>query len=304
MQVRKSFSRDHTRFGKFTAARFDGRFRLLKNAAATTLAAFFMASSPALGTIPANPVMIAPVERGPALWVIQDVDTTIYLFGTFHALDSQTKWFNRSVRAAFDASDELVLETLVPEDPAELHAILARHALAREPKIGEPVVTSDRAPSFVASAGQAMSAGRAAGMSVEQGADAVLRRAATASGKPVEGLESFEFQLRMFSSLPPPPKAAGRQASNAGGLLGDMQAAWRRGDNAAFAAVLGNVRAASPQTYKTLFSERNSNWAGWVAERMAKPGTVFVAVGTGHLIGPDSVQDQLAARGFRSARIS
>jgi uncharacterized protein YbaP (TraB family) len=31
---------------------------------------------------------------------------------------------------------------------------------------------------------------------------------------------------------------------------------------------------------------------------------VFVAVGTGHLIGPDSVQDQLAARGFRSARIS
>jgi uncharacterized protein YbaP (TraB family) len=37
---------------------------------------------------------------------------------------------------------------------------------------------------------------------------------------------------------------------------------------------------------------------------MAQPGTVFVAVGTGHLIGPDSVQQYLAARGIPSARIS
>ena len=270
-----------------------------------TLAAFFMASTqPALGTVPANPAAPATVERGPALWVVQDVDTTIYLFGTFHALDSQTSWFNRSVRAAFDASDELVLETLVPEDPAELHAIFVRQSLVKLPKAGEPVYSDRGAPSFVASAGQAMSAGRSMGMSVEQGADAVLRRAANVSGKPVAGLESFEFQLRMFGSLPPPPKVTQRSAGNLGNLLTDMQSAWKRGDNAAFAAVLGNVRASSPQTFKTLFADRNANWAGWISDRMARPGTVFVAVGTGHLIGPESVQDKLAARGIQSARIS
>jgi uncharacterized protein YbaP (TraB family) len=278
----------------------------MKDVAAMTVAAFFLASTPALGTIPSAPAAIAPVERGPALWVVQDGDTTIYLFGTFHALDGRSNWFTHNVRAAFDASEELVLETLVPEDPAELHAVLARHSLAGEPKVGEPVVSADRAPSFVASAGQAMSAGHAMGMSVDQGADAVLRRAAGTSGKPVAGLESFEFQLAMFGRLPAAPAKASPHAGagDLGGLLGGMQAAWKRGDNDEFAAILGNVRVQSPQAYKTLFADRNANWAGWIANRMTRPGTVFVAVGTGHLVGPDSVQSQLAARGIRSARIS
>ena len=278
--------------------------RRLKTAAAITIAAIFMASAPAAGTNPAAQAAIVPVERGPALWVVQDVDTTIFLFGTFHALDSQTGWFNRSVRAAFNASDELMLETLVPEDPAELHATLARHVMTTEPKVGEPVISPDGAPSFVASAGQAMSAGRAQGMSVDHGADAVLRREAHASGKSVGGLESFEFQLRMFRSLPPPPKAAARRAGNLGNFVGDMQSAWKRGQNDGFATLLGSMRTESPQTYKTLFTDRNANWAGWIADRMAQPGTVFVAVGTGHLVGPDSVQHYLAARGIQSARIS
>jgi uncharacterized protein len=271
--------------------------------AAMILAAFFVPLAPAAAA--AMPVGAATAaERGPALWVVQDGDTTIYLFGTFHALDSHAGWFNRSVRAAFDASDRLVLETLVPDDPAELHSILARHALSKEPKAGQPVISVDRAPSFVASAGQAMSAGRSLGISVDHGADAVLRRAANASGKPIEGLESFEFQLTMFSSLPPPPRAAAPQEKSMGGMIGAMQSAWKRGDNESFAAVLGNVRAHSPQAYKTLFTDRNASWAGWIADRMARPGTVFVAVGTGHLIGPDSVQHYLAARGIASARIS
>jgi len=64
------------------------------------------------------------------------------------------------------------------------------------------------------------------------------------------------------------------------------------------------MRSESPQTYETLFVSRNANWASWIANRMAQPGTVFIAVGTGHLVGPDSVQQQLAVRGFTSARVS
>src|SRR5688500_4433863 len=43
----------------------------------------------------------------PALWVVNDNDTIIYLFGTFHALDGRTNWFDQSVRTAFAASDQL-----------------------------------------------------------------------------------------------------------------------------------------------------------------------------------------------------
>ena len=275
------------------------------------LAAAVLFPALALAAVPAAPASAiaiasapAPAQAGPALWVVQDADTTIFLFGTFHALDGRANWFSRSVRAAFDQSDALVLETLVPENPAELHAALARNAMAGEPIPGQPVVASGDAPSFVASAGQAMSAGHDMGMSVDQGADAVLRRAADASGKPVEGLESFDFQLRMFGSLSAGPAPARHANSNLGGLMGGMQSAWTRGDNADFVAILGNVRSQSPLAYKTLFADRNANWAGWIANRMSQPGTVFVAVGTGHLVGPDSVQRQLAARGISSARIS
>jgi len=294
-------------FSGQSARRGSIRSLIRRFAAAAVLPALALAALPAA---PAAAVSVtsaqAPVQAGPALWVVQDADTTIFLFGTFHALDGRSQWFTRSVRAAFDASDSLILETLVPEDPAELHAVLVRNSLAKEPRVGEPVVSVSEAPSFVASAGQAMAAGRSMGMSVEHGADAVLRRAANADGKLVEGLESFEFQLRMFSTLsaapagPPPRQAKG----NLGRLMGGMQLAWTRGDNDGFAALLGNVRSQSPQAYKTLFADRNANWADWIAKRMAQPGTVFVAVGTGHLVGPDSVQKQLADRGIPSARIS
>jgi len=295
---------------RFQPSAFGGPSRFRKAAAAISLAAFFVtAAQPAAGSsVPAGiqqPVAAQQDDR-PALWVVSDADTVIYLFGTFHALDDRTNWFSKSVRAAFDASDELVLETLVPEDPAELHAILARNAITGKARVGEQVVPASKAPSFVASAGQAMSAGRSVGMSVEHGADAVLRRAANEAGKPVGGLESFEYQLRMFGSLPPAAAKPGARpaAGDLSRLLTHMQASWKRGDNDAFSAILDTVEAQSPATYKTLFVDRNANWAGWIADRLQQPGTVFVAVGTGHLIGRDSVQRKLAARGIATFRVS
>ena len=56
--------------------------------------------------------------------------------------------------------------------------------------------------------------------------------------------------------------------------------------------------------YDVMFAQRNSNWANWIAGRMQKPGTVFIAVGTGHLTGPDSVQAKLAQIGVKSERIN
>ena len=246
-------------------------------------------------------------EAGPAMWAISDEDTTIFLFGTFHALDSDTGWFSNIVRAAFDRSDELVLETVVPDSPEQLLASLSRHSLASEPQVGQSVVPQGSGGSFAASSRQAMSAGRGVGMNVDDGADAVLRRAADSAGKPVDGLESFEFQLAMFTSLPSPHSAGGKDAASPEKyalVMQDMKAAWKRGDPARFAAVLGTMEQQSPETYRRLFADRNTRWAEWVARRMNRPGVVFVAVGTGHLIGRDSVQQRLTERGFKAFRVS
>ena len=256
------------------------------------------------------PAASAPAPRipdaDPAIWVVNDQDTVIFLFGTFHALDGKTDWFNDEVRTAFASSDELVLETMVPDASAPP----PRPATDTATPSGVSGVTFAPPASLLASTRMAISAGKAKGLNVRYGADAVLRQAAEYAGKGVGGLESFDFQLGMFARLPGSTQArAGKSEDpnakeSMGLLMGQMQTAWNRGDPGIFTAMLEQMRASSPETYKMMFIERNTNWAEWIAKRLEKPGTVFVAVGTGHLVGHDSVQAKLAQLGVHSARIN
>ena len=242
-------------------------------------------------------------DAKPAIWVVNDHDTVIYLFGTFHALDGKTDWFNDEVLTAFSASQELVLETIVPN----LGAPPPSPAPAGRMPAFAPVAGG---ASFMSTTKMVMSAGQSRGMSTDKGADAILRSAAEGTGKPVSGLESFEFQLGMFSALPPTrqaPATATRVRETRGAVanvLTHLQAAWNRGDIESFGPMLEDMRVKSPDTYRMLFAERNARWANWIAGRLEQPGTVFVAVGAGHLAGRDSVQANLAMRGVGSARIN
>ena len=55
--------------------------------------------------------------------------------------------------------------------------------------------------------------------------------------------------------------------------------------------------------YETLLVNRNADWAEWVDQRMQQPGTVFLAVGAGHLAGHSSLQALLAKKGLVAERI-
>ena len=248
----------------------------------------------------------------PAIFVVRDADTTVYIFGTFHALDAKPDWFNDKVRGAFEQSDELVLETLVPERPGP--AMLSG-AAAQLP--GRPLAVTPSA-SFLASTRMAIDAGRSRGMQVDNGADMVLRRVAESEGKPVEGLETLESQIAMFSRMPPAPTAAalpvkvavaaaarpGAALNSLSQSMAEMQSAWKHGDQTVFRQILGDLEQDSPATYRMMFTERNGRWADWIRARMQTPGTVFVAVGAGHLVGRDSVLVKLAQLGIPSARVN
>ena len=239
----------------------------------------------------------------PALWVVRDADTTVYIFGTFHALDGQTQWFSDEVKSAFESSNELVLETVIPDGPVQLR-----------PKVtGRPLAVTSSA-SFLATTRLAINAGRSQGMRVNNGADNVLRQAAVAEGKPVQGLETLELQLNMFTKM---PAASGGRRPKAGEPVEDhsqldslvktmaaMQTAWKRGDQSVFVSMLGQLEQSSPDAYRMMFTERNARWADWIAGRMQTPGTVFVAVGAGHLAGKDSLLVRLAEQGITSARLN
>src|SRR3954447_6966038 len=261
---------------------------------------FMMAAAITAATPVAAPVS-PPAE--PAMFVVRDADTTIYIFGTFHALDGQANWFGERVRDAFEQSNELVLETVIPEDPKPI---------ALGPGFRPPSMTPSA--SFLATTRMAINAGRAQGMQVNNGADMVLRHVAEAEGKPVEGLETLQLQLDMFNRMPAGPAPAARPKAGQSGdmrpmeglskAMAEMQAAWKRGDQSVFVRMLDQLQAASPETYRMLFTDRNNRWADWVRARMQTPGTVFVAVGAGHLAGKDSLLVRLAERGIPSQRVN
>src|SRR5438552_10977943 len=186
----------------------------------------FLVAAALAAAVPAPHPPAPAANADPAIFVVHDADTTVYLFGTFHALDSQAEWFNDQVKDAFEKSDELVLETLIPEGPKPLAGVNA----APPQPLRLPVASS---ASFLATTRMAINAGKSQGMQVGNGADMVLRRIAEAEGKPVEGLETLQLQIDMFNRMPASSAAvaprAGQQVevTSMAGLsraMGDMQA--------------------------------------------------------------------------------
>lgn len=309
------------------------KIKLLAALAALASPAALAAQAPATGTAAAQAPAAAPAapatpaDADPALWVVRDADTTIYLFGTFHMLDGRP-WFNDEVRTAFDASSELVIEAIVPENPAAIQPLIVRFAVDPQGRrLSQRLAPADSAklnaaltslgvpagafeplePWFVSMTMGALVAQRL-GVSAENGPEAALRRAAATRSLPVHELEGMEFQLSLFDRMPEEQQLVQlRQAVDSlpemPALLRRMLAAWSTGDVEGLGAILRQSMADDPALHRILFTDRNTTWAGWIQERMARPGTVFVAVGAGHLAGSDSVQAILAARGVTSERV-
>ena len=71
---------------------------------------------------------------------------------------------------------------------------------------------------------------------------------------------------------------------------------WSRGRADALAKQMNDSLKDTPELAKPLLLDRNVSWAAWIAKRMEQPGTVFIAVGAGHLAGKGSVIALLAQK--------
>lgn len=130
---------------------------------------------------------------------------------------------------------------------------------------------------------------------------------AKAGSKPKDALETAEFQFGIFDGMPQDAQVsfmmeAAKEMGNMKSTLDRMVNHWAAGDPDALAAVM-NEGMTDPKVAEALLYNRNANWADWIKTRMEQPGTVFVAVGAGHLAGPKSVQDYLTAKGIKTSRV-
>ena len=268
-------------------------------------------------------------EAKPALWRVYDHDTNIYLFGTVHLLPPGTTWLTPAIDKATREAGALVVETIIDDkNPRAFAAELARLSIrpglppiiervppekrdalrAAITKSGIPEAALNNMETWAAAFALLQLQFKELGVSGNDGVELNLRKAFAAAGKPIEQLESNSQQLGFFDGL---PEAAQRELlegaieapAAAKKQFDAMLAAWISGDVEAIGRTFNAEFKNSPDLKAALISRRNAHWAWWLHSRLAKPGTIFVAVGAGHLAGEDNVLEMLKKRGLKVRRV-
>jgi uncharacterized protein len=272
----------------------------------------------------------APTEEatavvGPALWKLSDEDTTIYLFGTVHVLPDGIEWYDQRIQGAFEASDELVTEVDVSNQAAMAGHIASAAMLGQGANLREMMTAEDRAQYEAALAGLGLPVAALdgfepwfaalnlsvlplmqAGYNPAAGVEMAL--VARAEGKERNELETMEQQIAIFDGMDPAYQltyldSTVESMDEVVPMVNEMVAEWLEGDADRLAEIM-NAEVDDAYLYNRLLIDRNASWVQWIEQRMDRPGTVFVAVGAGHLAGAGSVQDQLEQRGYVVSRIN
>jgi len=303
------------------------RLRLKSVLAATAICALAWAVPAAAQSRPTDAPAVTVKDVDPALWVVKDEDTTIYLFGSIHLLKPGLGWFDDGVKTAFDSSDQLVLE-LVEPPAAEVQALFGKLAMDQQGKtlrskmndaeravyeaamgkLGIPAPAFDPFEPWAAGITLSVVAMQKSGFDPNSGVEKQLTAAAKVSNKPIAGLETMEFQLGLFDTLPEAEQITflvetAKLIDEVASTTDKMVNMWASADTESLGQLM-NEGLTSRTLYDALLTKRNANWAKWISARMAKPGVTFMAVGAGHLAGPTSVQNLLPAYGLSATRVA
>jgi uncharacterized protein YbaP (TraB family) len=264
----------------------------------------------------------------PAMWKLADKDTIVYLFGTIHLLPEGRTWRTPAMEAALAGSQELVLEVANVDDMMESAQAMAKMGLSpglppiaeRVPEAkrealkammaetGYPEAIFDRLETWAAALSLLGVTFKRLGLDPSLGVERQIDKPFRTAGKTVTGLETVEQQLGYFDTLPEEAQRAlllsvVEDSAETRAQFQAMLDAWSKGDLAGIARTFDDETQMSPELKAVLMSKRNAAWADWLARRMERPGTVFVAVGAGHLAGEDSVQAMLRKKGLKAKRV-
>ncbi|MCX7863625.1 MAG: TraB/GumN family protein [Novosphingobium sp.] len=273
----------------------------------------------------ATPVETTAGAR-PALWKVADEDTTIYILGTVHVLPGGIDWFGGLIEQAFNSSQLLVTE-ITGGDPLEMQALVMDKAMLKggqtlrellSPQqreayeaalagMGIPLAAFDRFEPWYVSVSLSTLPLMREGFAGEHGVEKFLEARARQRGMAQESLETPQAQISIFDSLPLDVQKAYlatiiAELPRIGESLKAMVEAWKTGDADGLARLM-NADESDPVLIDRLLISRNREWARWVDRRLAQPGTVFLAVGAGHLAGAGSLQEQLATLGIVTHRL-
>jgi len=263
-----------------------------------------------------------------SLWELHGKHNTVYLLGSIHVLRTSDYPLARVVLDAYRNANSLLMEVNLDEiDSSELQSEMltsamlpggkslpqimgqSRYAraqnLARE--VGLELSTFDQfAPWFAAEAISQVQLSQL-GFDPQAGVEMYFLQRARTDGKAVAGLETVHDQIALFESLSMDAQAeylvsSLEQAHDLPKQVDEMVHAWQRGDTSWFETEMKSELGRDPALYQTLLIARNRKWIARIEALLGTDQNYLVIVGTGHLVGRDSVIDLLKRDGISATQ--
>jgi uncharacterized protein len=271
---------------------------------------------------------VASAKAEPAMWVIKDADSTIYLIGTMHLLKHDTEWNAEKVKKTVHESTELWLEIAdLDGGDAAVAPLIAKFGMDTERPLssklneeqrkrlekiagtyGFPVETLEPMRPWLAALILAVGPIMKAGYDPKAGVERMLSAQAVAEGHKIRGFETAEEQLQLLAGLSEAEQIAFLTSvlddlEKGMDLLDKLAKAWIDGDIDTIKRLsVDDMKKEAPTVYQKLIVQRNIAWSEKIAGMLKGSGVQQIAVGAAHLVGPDSVQAQLAKRGIKAER--
>lgn len=271
--------------------------------------------------------LLAPLDAGAAqsfLWKATGKQNVVYLVGSVHLLTKDYYPPSPALEAAFQDSDLLVEEAdltemlspdsqllllmrgmLPPNQSLDKVLSPATYALVsnRVTDLGLPIEPLKRFKPWALALTLMALEWQNAGFDAEFGLDKHFYDRAQADGKPVQGLETADYQISRFDEmtfeqqdrlLAQTLKDVQNEKANVAALAN----AWQAGDAATIERIVMRDLKDDPVLYQRLLVERNRNWLPKIEALFSRRGHAFIVVGAAHLVGPDGLLAMLRAKGY------
>ncbi|MDP2561314.1 TraB/GumN family protein [Psychrobium sp. 1_MG-2023] len=264
------------------------------------------------------------VQAQTSVWKVSNNQHELFVAGTVHILPSSQFPLPEEFGQAYQQADSIVLEAKLP-DPSDREAQMAMIQKLAYPtgkkldQVISPSTYKELAnyltefgvnldelngfkPGFIISMMTVMAAQKE--QLAGEGVDAYFDKLAKQDNKPIDYLETTEFQLNMLANM-----GQGFEDKFLKQSLKEMVAfkptmeklfvAWRAGNMGAInEVILKDAMEQEPKHYKALFTDRNHNWIPKIETMLQDADKELVLVGAGHLAGKDSVLTLLKDKGY------
>jgi uncharacterized protein len=258
-----------------------------------------------------------------SLWELHGKHNTVFLLGSIHVLRPGDYPLSPAVMQAYASSKSLLMEiNLADMDLEQLQAEMLASAMLPEGKslpgvlgpkrysraeslardVGVELATFDQfAPWFAAEAISQLQLLQL-GFQPTSGVEMYFLERARSDGKSIAGLETVHDQIALFEGLSLDAQAeylvaSLEQAHELPKQVDDMVHAWQRGDTVWFDDQLKSELGRDPVLYQSVLAARNRKWIPKIEALLNDDKNYLVIVGTGHLVGRNSVIDLLKKDG-------